>query len=199
MGHQVVWGAIFCMVTPEMAHRIWKICAPLQSIINMFKGIHILSHLKHGICEMPTTFSNITIFPKQHSLTCFCNMQCFLWKRNWILYIIYMKYKIKKGHVMHEVVTRRPLTMEARVRPRPVYVRFLVYTVPLEQVFLLLRPFVACQYHSPNTPYSSLSSCCCHSNGQAGKTWEPPKSIRFRKWESIGYKSTSGFLRPKMG
>jgi len=71
---------------------------------------------------------------------------------------------------MHQVVNRQLLIMEARVRPRPVYVRFVVYKVAFEQVYLLLCPFAACQYHSPNAPHSYSFSCCCHSNGQSGET-----------------------------
>ena len=40
-----------------------------------------------------------------------------------------MNLRLQNGRAMHQVVTRRPLTMEARVRPRPVYVRFMVYKV----------------------------------------------------------------------
>jgi hypothetical protein len=65
-----------------------------------------------------------------------------------------MNLSLKNGRAIHQVITRRPLTMEARVRPRPVYVRFVVYKVAFEQIFLLLRPFAACQYHSPTAPRS---------------------------------------------
>jgi len=87
-----------------------------------------------------------------------------------------MNLRLKNSRAMHQVFTRQPVTMEARVRSRPVYVRFVVYKVAFEQVFLLLRHFAACQYHSSNAPYSYSSSCCCHSNGQSGPTWQPPKS-----------------------
>jgi hypothetical protein len=46
--------------------------------------------------------------------------------------------------------------------------------------------FSPCQYHSTNIPCSS-SSTVCRTHGRSLRTSQ--KEVRFRKWESIGWKS----------
>ena len=65
----------------------------------------------------------------------------------------------------------------------------------LGQVFLPVRRFPLCQYHSTDAPHSSSSTCCCYEKDKRAKPGNLPKIMLAQKPGRFRHKSTFVFFQ----